>query len=149
MVRGRRVRSTRHVIFMVSVLTDTGTRSSCGRVVTTGDSQAGRRSGSAPTMACATLTDAGPWPCAEDGCPSPSVSCATLSEHDFCEFTFDAVWDAPPPEVANRKISELCARSCEQSLPHTCGVYHEDHVTRAADTTAPHHAAASHSRVAK
>ena len=63
-------------------------------------------------MACAALTDAGPWPCAEDGCPSPSVSCATLSEHDFCEFTFDAVWDAPPPAVAGRQILELCARSC-------------------------------------
>ena len=26
------------------------------------------------------LADGGPWPCEEDGCPSPTVSCALLAK---------------------------------------------------------------------
>ena len=33
--------------------------------------------------------DHGPWPCAEAGCPAPSISCATLRAN--CDSTFDQV----------------------------------------------------------
>ena len=43
-------------------------------------------------------SDGGPWPCGEDGCPAPQVSCAMLS--DMCESPFAEVWDTPPPGLA-------------------------------------------------
>lgn len=55
--------------------------------------------------------DAGPWPCMEDGCPTPSVSCAQLKGD--CARPFSAVWRAfPEPAIANQPIWKACRKTC-------------------------------------
>ena len=56
--------------------------------------------------------DAGPWPCAERGCPAPSISCRLLAQDGVCELRFSEVWEAPPAGLARTKIGEVCRRSC-------------------------------------
>ena len=56
--------------------------------------------------------DAGPWPCAERGCPAPSISCQLLAQDGVCRLHFSEVWQEPPAGLANTKIGEVCRRSC-------------------------------------
>ena len=67
--------------------------------------------------------DRGPWPCAEDGCPAPSVSCAMLSEQ-FCDSLFDGVWTTLPDVTLGgvtiaAKCPDACGR-CAVDYESTC-----------------------------
>ena len=61
-------------------------------------------------VAVAGCEDNGPWPCTEDGCPSPSISCEQL-RHD-CAQTFSAVWKTPPAELGAASIWTQCRKTC-------------------------------------
>ena len=47
-------------------------------------------------------SDAGPWPCEEEGCPSPSLGCADLAELGVCLSAFSDIWTTPPANAAGR-----------------------------------------------
>ena len=47
-------------------------------------------------------SDAGPWPCEEEGCPSPSLGCADLAELGVCRKTFSDIYTTPPANAAGR-----------------------------------------------
>ena len=41
--------------------------------------------------------DYGPWPCEEEGCPSPTVGCKEIAADQYaCRRNFADVWEAPP-----------------------------------------------------
>ena len=58
--------------------------------------------------------DLGPWPCHEDGCPSPSVSCSQLAGD--CKRKFSQVFREPPPDLASPDayIWEACPKTCKR-----------------------------------
>ena len=58
--------------------------------------------------------DAGPWPCAEAGCPTPTVGCALLAQEGVCGKLFSAMWNSPPEGMANEKIANHCRESCDR-----------------------------------
>ena len=47
-------------------------------------------------------SDAGPWPCEEEGCPSPSLGCADLVELGVCRKAFSDIYTTPPANAAGR-----------------------------------------------
>jgi len=59
--------------------------------------------------ACA---DSGPWPCTEEGCPSPSIDCAMLAKLEACGSAFTDIWAVPPAGTERRAISDLCPQAC-------------------------------------
>ena len=67
------------------------------------------------TTAC---SDGGPWPCTEEGCPSPSMNCTALAALHFsvCLSTFGDVWKTPPDNISNVRIKDKCARSCGRCI---------------------------------
>ena len=52
------------------------------------------------------LVDGGPWPCEEQGCPSPIVSCALLAKEGACAHPFASIWEQSPPLIASLKVRE-------------------------------------------
>jgi hypothetical protein len=56
--------------------------------------------------------DDGPWPCAEEGCPSEIVACTTLAELGMCSSTFSDIWDPPPPGMEGAGVGDRCPRAC-------------------------------------
>ena len=68
-------------------------------------------------------TDAGPWPCDIDGCPSPEVSCVDLVQLDYCAATIGEIWD-PPPSGTNSAdaVYRHCPRACGRCAPLRAGV---------------------------
>jgi len=65
---------------------------------------------SADCAAAAGCEDSGPWPCHEDGCPSPSVSCAQLKND--CNRAFSDVWRTPPDGLETAAIWTECRKTC-------------------------------------
>ena len=68
--------------------------------------------------------DDGPWPCNEEGCPSPSMSCEELATF-ACATGFKDVWDQPPGDTAAYKIHERCPRACGRCnvpAPDVCNI---------------------------
>jgi len=58
-------------------------------------------------------TDEGPWPCAEEGCPSDPLGCTELAQLEQCEHEFGEVWATPPrAHLASEQIFTRCPRSC-------------------------------------
>ena len=57
-------------------------------------------------------SDAGPWPCEEEGCPLPSLGCADLAELGVCASAFSDIWTTPPADAAGRTVESLCPRTC-------------------------------------
>ena len=47
-------------------------------------------------------SDAGPWPCEEEGCPSPSLGCADLAELGVCRKAFSDIYTTPTADAAGR-----------------------------------------------
>ena len=47
-------------------------------------------------------SDAGPWPCEEEGCPSLSLGCADLAELGVCRKAFSDIYTTPPADAAGR-----------------------------------------------
>lgn len=65
-------------------------------------------------MAC---SDAGPWPCVEQGCPSPWVSCEGLAV--ACKARFDDIWRQLPAAVLKgKRVADLCLLSCGTCEAH-------------------------------
>jgi thiol-disulfide isomerase/thioredoxin len=60
----------------------------------------------------AACKDAGPWPCKEEGCPSPLISCKDLKSD--CKKKFRAVWENPPQGLGDTRIWKSCRRSCNR-----------------------------------
>lgn len=60
----------------------------------------------------AACVDHGPWPCKEDGCPSPMLGCADLASLNVCPRSFTDVWQSPPPRTDGMRVSDLCPRAC-------------------------------------
>lgn len=56
--------------------------------------------------------DRGPWPCTENGCPSPSLACTDLAALEACSLAFDDVWTEPPEGCQGKKVAALCPRAC-------------------------------------
>jgi tetratricopeptide (TPR) repeat protein len=56
--------------------------------------------------------DSGPWPCNEDGCPSPSVGCQQLKGD--CQKTFSAIFTSPPDGLAGTPVWQACRKSCNK-----------------------------------
>ena len=54
--------------------------------------------------------DSGPWPCNEEGCPAPSISCERLKKN--CESTFADVWRVPPAGLENALVKDQCPAAC-------------------------------------
>ena len=65
-----------------------------------------------PKVEEASCTENGPWPCAEDGCPSASIGCGMLAEEEMCALRFGEVWDAPPAGLADVPVWRECGRAC-------------------------------------
>ena len=61
-----------------------------------------------------TCLDSGPWPCAEAGCPSPTIGCALLAQDGVCGKLFKAVWKTPPDGLGEVKIADQCRLSCDR-----------------------------------
>lgn len=61
----------------------------------------------ASAVAC---EDGGPWPCTEEGCPSPSVSCVQLKND--CNRAFSDVWKTPPAGLENSAVWTQCRKTC-------------------------------------
>ena len=58
--------------------------------------------------------DSGPWPCAESGCPTPTIDCALLAQEGVCGRLFSAMWKTPPEGMADEKIADHCRLSCDK-----------------------------------
>ncbi|KAL1512123.1 hypothetical protein AB1Y20_005392 [Prymnesium parvum] len=60
--------------------------------------------------------DSGPFPCVEEGCPRPSLSCYYLATHlDACHTLFSDLWRSPPPgfeHAFSLPVGAQCAASC-------------------------------------
>ena len=56
--------------------------------------------------------DKGPWPCTEEGCPSPSVACKHLTAD--CKKKFSSVFQKPPEGLADKKVWQLCRKTCDK-----------------------------------
>ena len=57
--------------------------------------------------------DAGPWACAEAGCPSDPLGCPGLAKLGLCGNTFGEVWDVAPEGVgAEQLIMSQCPSAC-------------------------------------
>lgn len=72
-----------------------------------------------PSAAPPPCRDKGPWPCAEKGCPSASVSCQDMS--NTCKGTFADVFLVPPPGLRSTLVSAECPRLCSKcplNIPH-------------------------------
>jgi len=69
--------------------------------------------------AASSCEDAGPWPCAEEGCPTPTISCSSLSK--TCEHRFSDVWKSPPEGFADRFIYDSCPVTCGRCPPSSGG----------------------------
>merc|ERR1719502_183256 len=54
--------------------------------------------------------DQGPWPCSEDGCPAPMVTCAMLKGE--CNSLFKSVWKEPPTGLGGEHVWRRCPRTC-------------------------------------
>ena len=70
-------------------------------------------------------TDGGPWPCTEDGCPAPRLTCDILSRDGLCTFAFSQFFDQPPPEMAQTTVREVCPRACGRcghAAPDACNM---------------------------
>ena len=59
--------------------------------------------------------DGGPWPCIEDGCPAPLVSCEILAP--YCSSVFADVFDRPPAGLGDTEIATFCRKTCESRAP--------------------------------
>ena len=92
------------------------------RTATPGRSTLGRACGRSPAMLgivaalrLATAgglfdcTDDGPWPCAEEGCPEPSMSCASLAALGVCGRSFSDIFEAAPPGTEAATVAETAA----------------------------------------
>lgn len=64
----------------------------------------------ADLAAAAGCEDGGPWPCNEDGCPSPSVTCPQLKND--CNRAFSDVWRTPPPGLGSSAVWTECKITC-------------------------------------
>ena len=64
----------------------------------------------AQVFAAPPCEDKGPWPCTEDGCPAPEISCAMLKGE--CGSVFKNVWSPPPAGVANDLVWVHCPATC-------------------------------------
>jgi len=63
--------------------------------------------------AAAPCEDSGPWPCSEEGCPAPSVTCAQLAGE--CDSRFDKVWKTPPSGLGGGdQIWQHCPVTCRK-----------------------------------
>ena len=65
-----------------------------------------------PKVEEASCTENGPWPCAEDGCPSASIGCGMLAEDEMGALRVGEVWDAPPAGLADVPVWRECGRAC-------------------------------------
>lgn len=70
----------------------------------------------------ATCEDGGPWECAEDGCPAPTLDCSVLAGLGACASTFAEVWSRPPSATFEKEIAELCPRACGRCAPSECNI---------------------------
>ena len=71
--------------------------------------------GSASASPC---EDAGPWPCREEGCPSPTIHCEQLKGD--CTRPFSAVWEAfPDDSIREQPIWKSCRRTCGKCREET------------------------------
>ena len=57
-------------------------------------------------------SDAGPWPCEEEGCPLPSLGCADLAELGVCRSAFSDIWTTPPANAAGRTTKSKTRPMC-------------------------------------
>jgi len=55
--------------------------------------------------------DKGPWPCEEDGCPSPMINCSQLK--GWCTSKFSHVWDKPPTGFDQHLVWQQCPVTCK------------------------------------
>lgn len=56
--------------------------------------------------------DSGPWPCSEEGCPAPTISCAMLKAN--CDSTFADVWQKPPAGLSSVPVWQHCRATCNR-----------------------------------
>jgi hypothetical protein len=56
--------------------------------------------------------DLGPWPCSEDGCPSPSIGCPDLGS--LCDMPFTELWteSLPDASLAGLRVADKCRVTC-------------------------------------
>ena len=57
-------------------------------------------------------SDSGPWPCHEEGCPAPVVSCSDLSGD--CNRLFSNVWKEAPDGLGPAHVWEHCPKTCNK-----------------------------------
>ena len=84
-------------------------------------------------------TDAGPWPCDEEGCPEPLIGCAHLHADGLCAHTFADVFDEPPAGKAETIIHSACPATCGHCgvpVPETCNMVQLDAATLSAEELA-------------
>ena len=58
--------------------------------------------------------DAGPFVCAEEGCPEPVLSCEALATGEMCALAFKAIWTTPPPGTERQRVQDFCPKACGQ-----------------------------------
>lgn len=56
--------------------------------------------------------DGGPWACAEEGCPAPTIGCADLK--DDCTTKFSEVFATPPEGLGEAQVWKHCPKSCDR-----------------------------------
>ena len=70
--------------------------------------------------------DYGPWPCEEEGCPSPTVGCKEIAADQYaCRRNFADVWETPPNGTEHRLVQEMCRATCGrcaalEDCPESC-----------------------------
>ena len=63
--------------------------------------------------------DNGPWPCAEEGCPSASITCERLKKN--CASAFTDVWNTPPAGMEDARVADQCPVTCGKCKPGAGG----------------------------
>ena len=58
--------------------------------------------------------DAGPFECAEEGCPAAVLSCDALASGEMCDLAFLSIWTKPPPGTERQSVHELCPKACSR-----------------------------------
>ena len=73
----------------------------------------------ADVVRASTCEDGGPFPCNEDGCPSASITCASLKND--CNRAFSDVWKSPPDGLDKVAVWTICRKTCGKCAKESAG----------------------------